>query len=53
LGKNLGANVIAEGIETHEQLDYLRGIECHSGQGFFFSKPVDEKALEAIIGMVS
>ena len=53
LGKNLGANVIAEGIETHEQLDYLRAIECHSGQGFFFSKPVDEKALEAIIGIVS
>ena len=49
LGKSLGAEVIAEGIETDEQLDYLKGIDCANGQGFLFSKPVDEKAIKALI----
>jgi len=49
LGKNLGADVIAEGIETREQLDYLKKIHCDHGQGFFLSRPVDEKAMKAMI----
>jgi len=49
LGRSLGAEVIAEGIETHDQLSYLREIGCDCGQGFFFSKPVDEKGLEPLI----
>jgi len=51
LGKNLGAEVIAEGIETRAQLDYLKAIDCARGQGFFFSKPLDDKTLEAFIGI--
>jgi EAL domain-containing protein (putative c-di-GMP-specific phosphodiesterase class I) len=48
LGRGLGTEVIAEGIETDEQLDYLKAIDCNSGQGFLFSRPVDEKAIKAI-----
>jgi diguanylate cyclase (GGDEF)-like protein/PAS domain S-box-containing protein len=48
LGKSLGTEVIAEGIETDEQLKYLKAIECGTGQGFFFSKAVDEKAIKAM-----
>jgi diguanylate cyclase (GGDEF)-like protein/PAS domain S-box-containing protein len=49
LGKSLGTEVIAEGIETDEQLDYLKAFDCGSGQGFLFSKPVDGKAIKAMI----
>ena len=52
LGRSLGAKVIAEGIETREQLEYLKAIDCDYGQGFLFSKPVDEKSIEAILGAI-
>jgi diguanylate cyclase (GGDEF)-like protein/PAS domain S-box-containing protein len=45
MGKNLNFNVLAEGIETEDQLDYLKLQECHEGQGYYFSKPVDSKDL--------
>lgn len=38
LGKNLGINVIAEGIETQQQLDFLRSVECPYGQGYLFAR---------------
>ena len=40
LGKKLECAVLAEGIETKEQLDRLREFKCEFGQGFYFSKPV-------------
>ncbi len=40
LANNLGMEVVAEGVETREQLDLLRSLECEYGQGFFFSRPV-------------
>ena len=36
----LGMEVVAEGIETREQLDFLRNMHCHRGQGYIFSKPI-------------
>ena len=48
LGRSLGTEVIAEGIETDEQLGYLKAVDCVSGQGFFFSRAVDEKAIKAM-----
>jgi len=46
LGKSLGLNVIAEGIETAEQLAFLKAHDCEEGQGYFFSKalPADDFA---------
>ncbi|MBI1955825.1 MAG: EAL domain-containing protein [Acidobacteria bacterium] len=44
LGDNLGLNVIAEGVETAEQLDYVREANCPYVQGYYFSRPVDQDA---------
>jgi len=41
LAQNLKMKVVAEGIETAEQLDYLRNLNCEYGQGYFFSKPLE------------
>lgn len=49
LAHNLGMEVIAEGIETDEQLQKLRALECRYGQGYFFSKPVDKEAAGALL----
>jgi diguanylate cyclase (GGDEF)-like protein len=40
LGRTLSLNVIAEGVETKEQADFLRERACNEVQGFYFSKPV-------------
>jgi len=49
LAHNLGLDVTAEGIETPEQLAGLRELGCESGQGYFFSRPVDALKAEALI----
>ncbi len=42
LAKKLRLNVIAEGIETPEQLEFLKKHQCARGQGFLFSKPLPQ-----------
>ncbi len=49
LASNLGMDVIAEGVETAEQLEQLRALKCKYGQGYFFFKPVDSEAAEAML----
>lgn len=39
IGKNLGYEIIAEGVEEKFQADYLKALGCHYGQGFYFGKP--------------
>ena len=41
MGKALGYRVIAEGMETAEQVAFLRNEGCDEGQGFFLGRPVD------------
>ncbi|CAI8798636.1 MULTISPECIES: putative bifunctional diguanylate cyclase/phosphodiesterase [Pseudomonas] len=43
MGKSLELNIIAEGVETLEQLNFLRAQHCEEGQGFLFSKAVPAK----------
>lgn len=43
LAKSFGFHVIAEGVETKEQLELLKSLGCLSAQGYFFSKPVPMK----------
>lgn len=33
-------HTLAEGIETKEQADYLRSVNCHLGQGYYYAKPM-------------
>ncbi|HVF48494.1 MAG TPA: EAL domain-containing protein [Pyrinomonadaceae bacterium] len=49
LAQNLGMDVVAEGVETNEQLSLLRKLGCENGQGYFFSKPVYQEGAEKII----
>jgi EAL domain-containing protein (putative c-di-GMP-specific phosphodiesterase class I) len=43
LAHSLKKDVIAEGVETSEQLAQLRALQCEYGQGYFFSKPVESQ----------
>ena len=47
LARGLGMTTLAEGIETAEELGFLRERECQLGQGFLFSKPVPPEEIIA------
>ena len=49
LAHQLGLDVVAEGVETAEQLAQLRSLGCEYAQGYYFSKPVDGEKAEALI----
>lgn len=40
MAHNFGLRVVAEGVETKEQMPFLQEPQCHAMQGYFFSKPV-------------
>ena len=49
LGKSLGMQVIAEGVETAEQEAYIVSEGCHEGQGYHYSKPLQARELAAFL----
>ena len=49
LAHSLGQKVVAEGIETDEQLSYLKRSGCDMGQGYLFSRPLPADQLIAFI----
>jgi diguanylate cyclase (GGDEF)-like protein/PAS domain S-box-containing protein len=49
LAQVLGMDVIAEGVETKEQLKILRDLKCEYGQGYYFSRPATAPDVEKII----
>ncbi len=46
LGHNLGLTVIAEGVETEDQMTFLRAAQCDEIQGYYYSRPLPAGALE-------
>lgn len=42
LGETLNLTVVAECIQTKKQLEYLKSLHCHQGQGFFWGKPCED-----------
>ncbi|MGZ9271232.1 MAG: putative bifunctional diguanylate cyclase/phosphodiesterase, partial [Candidatus Binatia bacterium] len=49
LAHNLDLKVVAEGVETEEQRDFLRLLRCDAGQGYLFGKPMPADVFEATI----
>jgi EAL domain-containing protein (putative c-di-GMP-specific phosphodiesterase class I) len=49
LANNLGMDVIAEGVETSEQVTELSGLNCDFVQGYLLSHPIDAEAMSALI----
>ena len=49
LARRLGIRVVAEGVETFEQLAELRRLQCDAGQGFLFAKPADLETAETLL----
>lgn len=49
LAQNLGMEVVAEGVETAEQLTQLKSMNCTLGQGYLFSRPLSANAASAFI----
>jgi len=53
MAKSLGVDVVAEGIETEEQLRTLRALGCPRGQGYLLARPMDAAAATAFLGLPS
>ncbi len=49
IGKSLNLSVIAEGIETLDQSNFLTENGCHEGQGYLYSRPVDANQIELLL----
>lgn len=49
MGKAMGMIVVAEGVETREQFDYLLDLNCDIAQGYLFSKPLPEQEATAYL----
>lgn len=47
--KKLGFETVAEGVETREQFEYLKSIECDNIQGYFLGKPMPSNELEELL----
>ncbi len=50
MGKSLHMRVVAEGVETREQLAFLREQSCPEGQGYYFSRPVLAEEFTQLLG---
>jgi len=53
MGKALNIRVIAEGVETQEQLNFLKEYGCYEFQGYLFSSPLEANALTEMIHTAS
>jgi len=51
LGRSLDLRVIAEGVETRDQLDFLKAQGCDEAQGYYFSRPVPAEQFAKLLGV--
>ncbi|KEO82484.1 bifunctional diguanylate cyclase/phosphodiesterase [Tumebacillus flagellatus] len=49
MARSLNLDVVVEGVETHEQLEFLRTIDCDKVQGYFYCKPVPAREFERLV----
>jgi len=49
MAHKLGIQVIAQGVETHEQADLLRAAGCDYAQGYWFARPMDATSFDAYL----
>lgn len=49
MAKNLGLKIIAEGVETENQVGFLHALGCHVGQGYLFSKPIPAEDFKKLL----
>jgi EAL domain-containing protein (putative c-di-GMP-specific phosphodiesterase class I) len=49
LARSLEMDVVAEGIETVEQVERLKSLGCRLGQGYYFAKPMNPEAISEIL----
>jgi EAL domain-containing protein (putative c-di-GMP-specific phosphodiesterase class I) len=49
MGRNLNMRVVAEGIQTRDQLQFLKARQCPEGQGFYFAPPVPAEQLTGLL----
>jgi EAL domain-containing protein (putative c-di-GMP-specific phosphodiesterase class I) len=49
MARSLKLRVVAEGVETPEEADFLRTHECHEAQGYYFSRPVPPQQFAGLL----
>ena len=49
MGKSLGLTVVAEGVETQAQQNFLTDNACDETQGYFFSKPIAAEGMDVLL----
>lgn len=49
MAQQLDFHIVAEGIETERQMEFLHGLGCHTGQGYYFSKPLKNEEFVALL----
>jgi diguanylate cyclase (GGDEF)-like protein/PAS domain S-box-containing protein len=49
MAKQLDLHIVAEGIETERQMEFLHGLGCHTGQGYLFSKPISNAQFKEML----
>jgi len=53
MGKSLGLDIVAEGVESISHLRGLRGMGCHYAQGYYFSRPIPAENFNAVAARVA
>ena len=49
MAHDIGAKVVAEGVETKEQLEFLQSVDCDMIQGYYFYKPMPEEEFAQLL----